>query len=179
MLAKLAGPFYASMGGTVTDRTPTPSRLWKLMTAEQRLRAATALWRDARATNDQMQAAVLIAKQKNFRPKTVIGLDEDRKARYLATVLELPEALAASVLIVYHMAEQRPMMGAFLDALGIPHENGMIQDDAVAPDPAKVAAAAAAIGKAYPAHDVSLYLNTLLWQDPAAWGALRGTSEAV
>ena len=32
------------------------------------------------------------------------------------------------------------MMGAFLDALGITHENGLIEDEAVAPDPAKVGA---------------------------------------
>jgi hypothetical protein len=163
----------------MTDTTPTPSRLWKLMTTEQRLRAATALWRNDGATNDQMQAALLIAKQKNFRPKTVIALDGDRKARYLATVPDLPEALAASVLIIYHMADQRPMMGAFLDALGIAHENGMIQDDAVIPDPTKLAAAVAAIVEAFPPHDVSLYLNTLLCQDPATWGALRGALGAV
>jgi hypothetical protein len=161
----------------MTDTTPTPSRLWKRMTAEQRLRAASALWRDDDATNDQMQAALLIAKQKKFRPKTVIGLDEDRKAHYLASVLDLPEALAARMLVVYHLAEQRPMMGAFLDAVGIAHENGLIQEHAVTPDPAKTAAAAAAIAKAHPAHDVSLYLNTLLWQEPASWGVLHAVPE--
>jgi hypothetical protein len=155
----------------------TPSRLWKQMTAEQRLRAASALWRDDQATNDQMHAALLIAKQLNFRPKTVAGLDDDRKARYLASVPDLPEDIAARMLVLYHVAEQRPMMGAFLDAVGIPHENGLIEDDTVAPDPAKIAAAAAAIAKEYPAHDVSLYLNTLLWQDPAAWGRLDGMPE--
>jgi hypothetical protein len=163
----------------MTDTTLTPSRLWKRMTAEQRLRAASALWRDEEATNDQMQAALLIAKQMKFRPKTVIALDEDRKARYLASVSDLPEALAAQMLIVYHLAEQRPMMGAFLDAVGIAHENGMIREDGVTPDPAKIAAAAAAIAREYPAHDVSLYLNTLLWQDPSAWGLLHGVPEVT
>jgi hypothetical protein len=161
----------------MTDTTPTPSRLWKRMTAEQRLRAAQALWHDNDATNDQMQAALLIAKQKKFRPKTVIGLDEDRKARHLAGVSDLPEELAARMLVFYHLAEQRPMMGAFLDAVGIAHENGLIQEDAVTPDPAKIAAAAAAIARAYPADDVSLYLNTLLWQDPASWGVLHAVPE--
>jgi len=162
---------------TMTDTTMTPSRLWKKMTAEQRLRAASALWRDDQATNDQMHAALLIAKQMKFRPKTVAGLDDDRKARYLASLPDLPEDIAARMLVLYHVAEQRPMMGAFLDAVGIAHENGLIEDDAVAPDPAKIAAAAAAIAKEYPAHDVSLYLNTLLWQDPAAWGRLEGMPE--
>jgi len=155
----------------------TPSRLWKQMTAEQRLRAASALWRDDQATNDQMHAALLIAKQMKFRPKTVAGLADDRKARYLASVLDLPEDLAARMLVLYHVTEQRPMMGAFLDAVGIAHENGMIDGDIVAPDPAKIAAAAAVIASQYPAHDVSLYLNTLRWQDPAAWGRLDGVPE--
>src|SRR6267142_518211 len=158
----------------MTDTTLTPSRLWKRMTAEQRLRAAYALWRDEEATDDQVQAAMLIAQQKKFRPKTVIALDEDRKARHLASLSSLPEALAARMLVVYHLAEQRPMMGAFLDAIGIAHDNGVIRDDAVTPDPTKITAAAAAIAKDYPAHDVSLYLSTLLWQDPASWGALQG-----
>jgi len=92
------------------------------MTAEQRLRAASALWRDDQAANDQMHAALLIAKQLNFRPKTVAGLDDDRKARYLASVPDLPEDIAARMLVLYHVAEQRPMMGAFLDAVGIAHE---------------------------------------------------------
>jgi hypothetical protein len=163
----------------MTDTTVTPSRLWKRMTAEQRLRAAQALWREEEAKGDQMQAALLIAKQMKFRPKTVNGLDADRKARYLASVPEVPDEIAARLLILYHLAEQRPMMGTFLDALGIAHDNGMIQDDAVAPDPAKTVAAAAAIATAYPAQDVALYLNTLLWQDPASWGMLQGIPEVT
>ena len=149
------------------------------MTAEQRLRAASALWRDDQAKNDQMQAALLVAKQMKFRPKTVSALDAERKARYLAGVPDLPDEIAARLLILYHLAEQRPMMSTFLDALGIAHEDGLIQEDAVTPDPAKTAAAVAAIASAYPAQDVSLYLNTLLWQDPAAWGLLQGIREVT
>ena len=159
--------------------TLTPSQLWKHMTVEQRRRAASALWDADDATNDQKQAALLIAKQMKFRPKTVSGLDDDRKAHYLASVPDLPEEVAARLLVLYHLSEQRPMMGAFLDALGIAHENGMIRDDAVTPDPAKIAAAAAAIAREYPAHDVSLYLNTLLWQDPASWGLLQDVPEVT
>lgn len=161
----------------MTDPIVTPSRLWKLMTADQRLRAAHALFREAEAKDDQAQAATLIAQQKKFRPKTVNALDKDRKAQYLATVPNVPEALAARLLVLYHLVEQRPMMAAFLDAAGIAHDDGLIQEDAVAPDPAKVGAAATAIGKSYPAPDVALYLNTLLWQDPASWGVLQDIKE--
>ena len=31
----------------------------------------------------------------------------------------------------YHLERQRPMMGAFLDLLGIAHENGLINEENV------------------------------------------------
>ena len=69
------------------------------------------------------------------------------------------------------------MMGAFLDSLGIAHENGLINEDKVTPDPAKVAPAAAQLAQQFPADDGSVYLNTLLYQDPETWEALRGLPE--
>ena len=159
-----------------TETTLTPSRLWKKMTLEQRQRAARAFWEDEEATNDQVQAALLIAQQKKFRPKTVVSLDVDRKTRHLASIVSLPDSIAGRALIVYHLAEHRPMMGAFLDALGIAHENGLIQEEDVKPDASKVPAAAAELAGKFPADDVRLYLNTLVCQDPETWGALREVS---
>jgi len=161
----------------MTETTLTPSRLWKQMTLEQRTRVARAFWEDPEATDDQVQAAFLIAQQKKFRPKTVIGLDVERKAKHLATLGSLPDAVAARALIVYHLAEQRPMMGAFLDALGIAHENGLIQEDDVKPAAEKIAPAAALLAQQFPRDDVRVYLNTLLSQDPETWGGLAGVAE--
>ncbi|OLC79750.1 MAG: hypothetical protein AUH72_13830 [Acidobacteria bacterium 13_1_40CM_4_65_8] len=156
-----------------TETMLTPSRVWKKMTLEQRQRAARAFWEDEEAANDQVQAALLIAQQKKFRPKTVVSLDVDRKARHLASLASLPDAIAGRALIVYHLAEQRPMMGAFLDALGITHEDGLIQQDEVKPDASKIPPAAAQLAQQFPPDDVRLYLDTLLSQDPETWGALR------
>ena len=157
----------------MATQLPTPARLWKRMTGEQRVRAAQALWREQDAAAEQREAAGLIAKHLKFRPKTVNALDNDRKARHLAAVGEMPDTIAARLLVLYHLAEQRPMMGAFLDALGIAHDNGLINEDAAAPDPEKFPAAAAAIARDFPPGDVSLYLTTLLWQDPGSWAALH------
>jgi len=144
------------------------------MTAEQRLLAARAFWLDEQADDEQLQAVLLISQQKKFRAKTVVSFDEDRKARHLASLASLPDALAARALVVYHLAEQRPMMRAFLDALGIAHADGLIQDDNVAPDPAKIGPAVTDIANQFPPERVALYLNTLLCQDPGTWGALSG-----
>jgi hypothetical protein len=157
---------------------PTPSRLWKTMTPDQRQRAARAFWAADDAADDQVQAALLIAQQKKFRPKTVAALDIDRKARHFASLGSLPETLAARALIVYHLAEQRPMMGAFLDALGIKHENGLIEEDDVKPEAEKIPAAVATLQGQFPAEDVRLYLSTLFCQDPETWHVVGDSLKA-
>ena len=142
------------------------------MTADQRLKVARAFWLEEEATDDQIQAVLVIAQQKKFRPKFVLSLDTERKAKHLSGLFSLPDSIAARTLVVYHLAEQREMMGAFLDALGIAHENGLIQDEGVAPDPAKVGPAVSKLAQEFPEENVSLYLNTLLCQDPGTWGLL-------
>ena len=142
------------------------------MNGAQRLASARAFWADDEAIDDQVQAALLIAQQKKFRPKTVIGLDLDRKSKHLASLGSLPDSIAGRVLILYHLSDQRALMGRFLDALGIEHENGLIKEDDVKPDKTKLAPAAATLAGEFPADDVRLYLTTLLCQDPETWGAL-------
>lgn len=143
------------------------------MTADQRQRAARAFWNDPDARADQVQAVMLIAQQKKFRPKTINGLDVDRRARHLASLPSMPDALAARALVVYHLTDHRPMMGAFLDALGIAHENGLIQEETVKPDADKIGPATDVLRKQFPIEDVNLYLETLLCQDPDTWGGLE------
>ena len=164
----------------MTDMTPTAGGVWKRMTFEQRHRAASAFWRDDSVAADQAQAVQLIAKHVKFRPKTIAGLDTEGKARHLASVPTLPDEVAARLLVLYHLAEQRPMMAAFLDALGISNENGLIQDGSdVTPDPAKLGPAVEALANAYPPADVSIYLDTLLCHDPPTWGALQGLGQTT
>ena len=70
------------------------------------------------------------------------------------------------------------MMAAFLDALGVAHDNGMIAEDAVIPQESdKIHAAVRAIAESFPAEDVALYLSTLSWQDPQTWSVLAKLPE--
>jgi hypothetical protein len=159
--------------------TLTPSRLWKKMSGAQRLASARAFFGDEEAVDDQVQAALLIAQQKKFRPKTVVGLDADRKSKHLASLASVPDSIAGRALVLYHLADQRALMGRFLDELGIAHDNGLIKEEEVKPDPARLAPAAAAVAREFPPDDVRLYLLTLLCQDAETWGGLeeivRGT----
>jgi hypothetical protein len=110
----------------------------------------------------------------------VQGLPLEKKARYLVSFPQMPDALAARLLVSYHLAHQRPMLKGFLDALGIVHEEGLITADPEGPISAeRLAAAADALDAAFPPEDVTLYLSTLLSQDPETWGALHNVPQAA
>jgi len=144
------------------------------MTEPQRLQAAEAFWRESDSADQQIEAMVLLAQKLKARPKFVASLAVDRKARHLAHYSGMPDMLAARLLVSYHLGHQRQLMAAFLDGTGIPHDNGLINDEltgAVAAD--KIAAGVKAVAAAYPATDVQLYFQTLLLQDPDTWGGLR------
>jgi hypothetical protein len=157
---------------------PRPSQLWKQLTPERKLEAADAFWRDDNAAVEQAEAIATIAQRIKFRAKSVMALPVEKKARHLATLPGVSELIAARLLVAYHLAHQRPMMGAFLDALGIKHENGLIEDDdAQTFTPEALKDAAKTLSASYPAEDVSLYLSTLIWQDPETWGPLADAPE--
>ena len=150
-----------------------PSKLWRRMPLERRIDAADLFWNDEHSADQQMEAVASIATHMKFRPRSILALTPEKRARYLAQLPAVSDAIAARALVNYHLERQRPMMGAFLDLLGIAHENGLISDEKLAkPDEAKVKEAAGKLAAAYPADDVSLYLATLVSQDPETWDAL-------
>lgn len=143
------------------------------MPAERRAAAAELFWADEQSADQQVEAITAIAAHMKFRTKSVLSLPLDKKVRYLATLPNVSDSIAARALVNFHLERQRPMMAAFLDALGIAHENGLIAEESVAaPDPAKLRSAADELGSTYPADEVALYFSTLVSQDPDTWGAL-------
>jgi hypothetical protein len=158
---------------------PKPSQLWKQLSAERKLQAAEAFWSDSNASVEHAEAIMAISQKVKFRPKSVIALPVAKKARHLLTVGAISELVAARLLVAYHLASQRPMMAAFLDALGIAHEDGLISDEKMeAPTPERLEEAAKVLASSYPAEDVALYLSTLMWQDPETWGGLDKVPES-
>src|SRR6478672_2721573 len=150
-----------------------PSRLWRRMPVERRIEAADLFWNDEQSADQQLEAVASIATHMKFRAKSVLGLPPERRAKYLATLPNVSDAIAARALVAYHLERQRPMMSAFLDRVGIAHEEGLITEENVAkPDPEKLKAAAADMATQFPPADVAIYLSTLVSQDPETWGDL-------
>ena len=157
---------------------PRPSQLWKRLSPERKLQAADAFWQDENAAVEQAEAVVMIAQRIKFRTRSVQALPRDRKARHMVNLGPVSEIVSARLLVAYHLQHQRAMMAAFLDALGIAHEDGLIASDNLeSPSAERLREAAAALGASFPAEDVALYLSTLMWQDPETWAGLADAPE--
>jgi len=155
-----------------------PARVWKDLTPDKRLAVADAFWRDEQSQDihaQRFEAIVAIARRLNFRAKSVQALPAEKRARYLAQMSDVSDTIASRALIAYHFAAQRPLMGAFLDAVGIAHENGLITAEHVdAPDRQRVAAAIDTVRKTIPAADLEIYLRTLVAVDGETWREVEG-----
>lgn len=142
------------------------------MSAEQRLAAANAFWREDEADIQlqHVEVIVSIARRLNFRPKSVQALPVERRTKLLAQLSDVSDAVATRALISYHFTAKRDLMAAFLDALGIAHENGMIGEESVAPPArAQLVAAIGRLRSAFPPADADLYLRTLAALDGDTW----------
>ena len=152
------------------------------MPLDHRVQAADAFWRDTESPEIQAQhveAMVLLARRLNFRAKSMQGLSIERRAKHLAQVSDLPDVIATRALIAYHFAHQRPLMAAFLDALGIAHEDGLITaEEVAAPESAALTAALDAVNRQFDPADAALYLRTLLALDGDTWVNIDGVLTA-
>lgn len=150
------------------------SQLWKLMTDAQRKLAAEAFWNEGEAGAEHAEVVGLLSRRLNFRVKSVLALPLEKKVKYTAGLAAVSDGVAGRLLVTFHLTHQRPMMSAFLDALGVAHDNGLISDEAApAVDADKLPAAVEAIRAQFPAEDVNLYLHTLRLQDHATWGRVE------
>lgn len=153
-----------------------PSKIWKELPADARQALAAAFWQDESGEDVQVQQAeamMIIARRLNFRPKSVQALPDDKLAKLLAQMGDVSDAIATRALIAYHFQAQRPLMAAFLDALAIPHDNGLITAESVTPpETAAIAAATGLVLETFPADAVQLYLRTLKALDGDTWANL-------
>jgi len=143
------------------------------MSLDQRRNAAEAFWQDESGKNEQTEAIAAISQRFKMRTKSVVVMPVAKKVKYLLELFGIPETVAARLLMSHHIEYRRPMMAAFLDALGVKHDNGMIPEDTVIPkEKEKLQSAVRAIAASFPPDEVALYLSTLTWQDPETWSAL-------
>jgi hypothetical protein len=152
----------------------TASRIWKHMSREDRLAAASSFFKQPSQETIGLALSALVRMRK-MRPQAARALPPDEQARTLAAVIDPGEPLASSLLVSLHLGERRPMLATFLDATGLPHEDGLLKEeaDAVTITEANVKAGLAALSAKHTAGEIRTYLNTLWLQDPERWALLE------
>lgn len=146
----------------------TSNRLWKALSPEEKLMAATELVKDPTPLIRASVTAV-VADARKMRAIAARKLAPEAQARIIASVRDPGEMLASSLLVALHLGPRKPMLIGFLDALGLPHEDGVLKDEATeAVSLEDLKKACAAIASESPAA-VRTYLNTLWLQDPERW----------
>jgi len=157
----------------------TAIRLWKHLTPRERLAAAMAFWNEPPEEVLGSALGVLI-KARHLRPQAARTLASDAQARIMASVLDPGEAVAAALLVALHLGERRALLAAFLDAIGLAHENGILKEEAASATPLAEDTARAGVRQvaaSFPRVEVETYLNTLWLQDPERWAVLAASPD--
>lgn len=158
------------------------SRIWKALSPETRHEAAQAFWQDDESPDiqlQQMEALAAIARRLNFRLKSVQSFSPERRAAALAKMTDVSDGIATRALVAFHFAHRRELMAAFLDALGVEHEDGLIasEEGIPAPEPDALGRAVETLRAAFADEDVTVYLRTLVALDEDTWKHLGGMVE--
>jgi hypothetical protein len=147
-----------------------PYAVWDVMTEEEQRAAAAALWENA-DRDSRMLVEVALAKELKFRPHSVARLSADRVVGRLVRLAdEIPENVLFQFLFHHHMAERRELLSEFLDAVGLPHENGVLDlpEEFETPEESSVARAAVDLVAKH-GHAALVYLATLKVADGDFW----------
>jgi hypothetical protein len=162
-------------------KATTIRKLWKALTPEERTAAISASLVDDANGWVKTTTRGAIAGALKFRPQTVATWP---RQKLIAEAARLPlddAQLLSAYLVDLHLGTRRPMMAAFLDAVGVKHEDGRIDTEASGPidvSPAKLEAAADELTRQFPADEVVIYFLTLLLQDADTWGGAIDWLEA-
>jgi len=115
-----------------------------------------------------MQAA---ASRRKLRPVFLERKPRVERHQWMQGVLGLPasEELSLEVLQNWLLGTHRAMLGDFLDACGIEHQEGLVDEIPAQPEREKVDAAVDAIAAKHPPLAVKVYLNLFQPMGAGAW----------
>ena len=123
-----------------------------------------------------------VARSLHFRPQAIRKLPMTQRAKRARTIIESTRnaELAYELVGGYLMKTQKELVTSFLDATGVKHEDGMIEDvEGSKPTSGKIAAAVSELDAKFQKDDVTLYLVLCAeqWPGEAQFGkalAARG-----
>ena len=120
-----------------------------------------------------------VAEARKVRP--VFLERQPRSERHAAMLHTLTrpsmEMIAGNLIRAWLVKKQKAMLGDFLDALGIAHNEGVVEDLPASIDDAKLRAAVDALLAKYPPEPVAVYLQAFNEMNQANWPNLKTLRE--
>jgi len=87
------------------------------------------------------------------------------------------ELVTANLIRTWLLKRYKSMLVDFLDALGVPHKDGVVDDLPASMDDAKLKTAVDALLAKYPPEVVAVYLNAFNKMNEVEWANLKATLE--
>ena len=127
--------------------------------------------------NKELYRSVLVtvAEARKLRPAFFERTPRPARHASMAAMLARPrlELIAANLLRDWLMKSQTPMLADFLDALGVAHKDGAVDDLPALVEEPKLQAAVEKILAKYPAEEVAVYLNAFYTMNDVRWPNLE------
>ena len=120
-------------------------------------------------------AVAVLAGRRKLRPAFIDKKPLAERHEWMAAELSKKSNadVATEVLQGWLFACRKPLMAAFLDSLGVPHEDSLIESLPPEPSRERLSAAVSALLENNPEWAVAAYLNLFVEMDIAEWPVLR------
>ncbi len=152
--------------------------VWDLLNDDEKKAAAAATWKNA-DHESRRALEIALAKELKFRPKSVGHLPAGKVAgRLVHLAKNLPDTAIFEFLFHLHLDDRKALLVEFLDDVGLPNEDGVLDlpDDAKPPEADTVSAAAQRLVAAH-GHEAIVYLGTLKIADKDFWAGVQPVLE--
>ena len=116
-----------------------------------------------------------VAEARKLRPVFLERQPRSQRHTAMLATLTRPalELVTGNLIRAWLLKKYRPMLADFLDALGIPHKEGVVEELPKAVDDTKLRAAVDLLLAKYPPEAVSVYLHAFSGMNEVEWAALK------
>jgi hypothetical protein len=116
-----------------------------------------------------------VAEARKLRPVFLERQPRPQRHTAMLATLSRPalELVAGNLLRVWLLKKHKQMLADFLDALGIPHQEGVVEDLPAEMDEAKIRAAVDVLLGKYPPEVVAVYLHAFSEMNTVGWPSLK------
>ena len=125
-------------------------------------------------------AIATVAEARKLRPAFFERKPRAERHLEMALMLAKPrlDPIASNLIRIWLMKKHAPMLIDFLDALGIAHKEGVVDDLPATVDDAKLKEAIEKLLAKYPREEVAVYLNAFYSMNEVSWLNLKTLLES-